>query len=363
MFLAPKKIDWYIFRKFMGTFFVSLLLIIGIVIIFDISEKIDDFVEKKAPLNAIIFDYYLNFIPYFINMYSPMFVFITVIIFTSKMASNSEIVAILSGGISFHRMMVPYMLAAAIVAGLSLSLNIYVIPTSNKEKIEFEQKYMKEKPKKAIRNIHYQVAPGKFVYAESFSSWNKTAYRFTIEDIKDSKLVSKISAETAVYDTVKNCWTLNKYFIRDYNDDLTDNIRSGRRLDTIIPLTVRDFYFSESVVTALTYDELNEMIRILSMRGDGNVKFALIEKHTRFALPFSAFILTIMGVALSSQKRRGGIGWNLALGIGLAFTYILFMRFSQMFVHTDTLSPAVALWLPNMVFAVIAIFLYRMAPK
>lgn len=347
----------------MGTFFVALLLIIGIVIIFDVSEKIDDFVEKKAPLNSIIFDYYLNFIPYFINMYSPMFVFITVIFVTSKLASNSEIIAILSGGISFHRMMRPYLLAASIITLLSLGLNLFVIPNSNKETVKFEQKYMKEKPKKTNRNIHYQIAPGEFVYAESFSSWNNTAYRFTLEKIEDSKLVSKISAETAVYDTLKGCWTLKKYFMRTFNDDLTDNIKSGRQLDTIIPLTVKDFYFSENTVTTLTYKELNEMIEIQEMRGDANVKYALIEKNTRFSLPFSAFILTIMGVALSSRKRRGGIGWNIALGIALAFTYILFMRFSQMFVHTDVMSPAVALWLPNVVFAIIAMVLYRWAPK
>jgi lipopolysaccharide export system permease protein len=347
----------------MGTFFASLFLIIGIVIIFDISEKIDDFVEKKAPLNAIIFDYYLNFIPYFINMYSPMFVFISVIFFTSKLASNSEIVAILSGGVSFHRMMRPYMLAASLIALLSLGLNLYIIPESNKDKLEFEQKFLKEKPKASSRNIHYQVSPGEFVYAESFSSWNNTAYKFTIEKIQDSKLISKISAETAVYDTLKGSWRLKKYFIREFNDDLTDNIRSGRQLDTVIPLSVKDFYFSENTVTTLNYDELNEMIEIQSMRGDANVKYALIEKHTRFALPFSAFVLTIIGVALSSKKRRGGIGWNIALGIALAFTYILFMRFSQMFVHTDALSPAVALWLPNILYTIIAIVLYRLAPK
>lgn len=363
MFLTPKKIDWYIFRKFMGTFFASLILIIGIVIIFDISEKIDDFVEKDAPLNAIVFDYYLNFIPYFINMYSPMFVFITVIFFTSKLASNSEIVAILSCGVSFHRMMRPYLLAATLIAGLSLCLNLFIIPESNKQTFEFERRYIKEKPKKTNRNIHYQVSPGEFVYAESFSSWNNTAYKFTIEKIEDSKLVSKISAETAVYDTLKGSWRLKKYFIREFNDDLTDKIRSGRQLDTVIPLSVKDFYFSENTVTTLNYYELNEMIEIQKLRGDANVKFALIEKHTRYALPFSAFVLTIIGVALSSKKRRGGIGWNIALGIALAFTYILFMRFSQMFVHTDTLSPAVALWLPNIVYTIIAIVLYRLAPK
>ena len=362
MSLFP-KIDKYIFKKFMSTFFVALVLVIGIVIIFDISEKIDDFVEKKAPLGAIVLDYYMNFIPYFINMYSPMFVFITVIVFTSKMAANSEIVAILSGGISFHRMMVPYMVAATLITALSLVLNLFVIPDSNKDKFVFEQQYLKQKPKQSARNVHYQIAPGTFVYAESFSSWNNTAYKFTLERIENSKLVSKITAETAVYDTLKDSWRLRKYFIREINDDLTDDIRSGRQLDTVIPLSVKDFYFSDNTVTTLTYSELNEMIDIQSMRGDANVKFALIEKHTRFALPFSAFILTIMGVALSSKKRRGGIGWNIALGIALAFTYILFMRFSQMFVHTDALSPAVALWLPNVVFAVIACVLYRKAPK
>ena len=292
-----------------------------------------------------------------------MFVFISVIFFTSKLAANTEIVAILSGGVSFHRMMRPYMSAAAIITALSLVLNLFIIPDSNKELFAFEQLYKKQKPKKSVRHIHYQIAPGDFVYAESFSSWNNTAYKFTLERIEDSRIVSKISAETATYDTTRGCWKLKKYFVREYNDDLTDNIRSGRQLDTIIPLTVKDFYFSENTVTTLDYAELEELIRIQKMRGDANVKYALIEKHTRFSLPFSAFILTIIGVALSSKKRRGGIGWNIALGIALAFTYILFMRFSQMFVHTDTLSPAVALWLPNIVYAIIAIVLYRLAPK
>ena len=361
--LRPGKLDWYIFRKFIVTFFVALVLIIGIIIIFDISEKIDDFVSTEAPLKAIIFDYYLNFVPYFMNMFSPLFVFITVIFFTSKMASNSEIVAILSCGISFHRMMVPYIFTAALIAILSLVLNLFIIPNANKERVEFENQYLKKKEKSLGRNIHYQISPGEYVYAESFSKWNKTAYRFTLERIEEDRLVSKLSAETAVYDTVSGVWTLKKYFIRNYSDDMTDKVRTGKQIDTIIPLSDKDFYFSENTVETLTYTELNELIETLEMRGDANVKFALIEKNTRFALPFSAFILTIMGVALSSKKRRGGIGWNIGIGIALAFTYILFMRFSQMFVHTETLSPGVALWLPNMVFAVVALILYKKAPK
>ena len=363
MFLRPKKIDAYIVSKFITTFFIALLLIIGIVIIFDISEKIDNFVAKEAPLKAIVFDYYLNFIPYFMNMFSPLFVFITVIFFTSKMAADSEIIAILSCGISFHRMMVPYIFSAALIALFSLCLNLFIIPDANKTRLEFENQYVKTRFKSVGRNVHYQISPGEFVFAESFSSWNNTAYRFTLEKIIDNKLVSKISAESAVYHEDTDTWTLKKYFIRDYNEDLTDRIRSGKQIDTTIALSSKDFYLTEKTVETLNYKELNNLIDTQRMRGDANVKFALIEKNTRFALPFSAFILTIMGVALSSKKRRGGIGWNIGIGIALAFTYILFLRFSQMFVHTDTLPPVIALWLPNLVFTIIAGFLYRIAPK
>ena len=362
--LKPKLIDLYIIRKFITTFFVALLLIIVIVVIFDISEKIDNFVKYEAPLKAIIFDYYLNFIPYFMNMFSPLFVFITVIFFTSKMAANSEIIAILSCGISFHRMMVPYIFSATVIALFSLGLNLFIIPNSNKVKVEFENKYIE--PGKSYgntRNVHYQIAPGEFVYVESFSSWNNTAYRFTLEKIEDNQLVSKLSAETAVWDTTFNGWTLKKYFIRDYTGALEDKVRSGARLDTVINLSVNDFYFKKKTLESLSYGELNDLIATQKMRGDTNVKDALIEKNKRFSMSFSAFILTIMGVALSSKKRRGGIGWNLGIGIALSFSYILFQRFSEMFVYTGLMSPTLALWTPNFIYTVIAAFLYKIAPK
>ena len=198
------------------------------------------------------------------------------------------------------------------------------------------------------------------IFAELFTK------RFSPPDrdsIIPSKLVSKISAETAVWDSTFSGWRLKKYFIRDYTDDLEDHIRSGRELDTVINLSVSDFYMRKHTVETLSYRRLNELIETQKMRGDANVKLAQIEKHTRFAMPFSAFILTIMGVALSSKKRRGGIGWNIAIGIALAFTYILFLRFSQMFVHTGAMPPGLAMWFPNIVYAFIAGFLYKIAPK
>lgn len=360
-----KKLDIYITKKFLSTFMVAILLIIGIVIIFDISEKVDDFVQREAPIKAIIFDYYMNFVPYFINMFSPLFVFITVIFFTSKLASNSEIVAILSCGVSFHRMVVPYIFSAGLIAALSLCLNLFVIPTANVKRNAFESKYIhRHKNETVDRNVHYQIAPGQFVYVESFSKWSNTAYNITLETIKDNRLVSKLSAESAVWDSTTCGWRLNRYFIRTFDENsIHDKIVSGEKIDTVLSLTKEDFYRKMNEIENLTSSELSEFIATQRLRGDGNVKYSLIEKHNRLALPFSAFILTIMGVALSSKKKRGGIGWNMAIGIALSFSYILFMRFSQMFVYTGAMPTALAMWLPNMVFAVIAGVLYKIAPK
>ncbi|MBP5217952.1 MAG: LptF/LptG family permease [Bacteroidales bacterium] len=364
MDLRQKKIDKYIIKKFILTFFIALLLIIGIVILFDISEKINKFVENKAPLRAVIFDYYVNFIPYFMNMFSPLFVFITVIFFTSRMAANSEIIAILSCGVSYKRMLRPYMISAALIAVLSLGLSLWIIPRSNVQRVQFETRYVKKKNPFSSYNVHYQIDPGKFVYVESFSTWNNTAYDFTLEDIEDNKLVKKISAETAVWDSTFGGWRLQKYFIREYSEGgMQDRVRTGNQLDTVLNLTVTDFYRNKKTVETLPIRQLNKLIKTQKMRGDSNVMYAQIEKHTRYALPFSAFILTIMGVCLSSRRRRGGIGLNIGIGIALSFTYILFLRFSQMFVYSGALPPLIALWLPNVIFAIVAAFLYSRASK
>lgn len=362
MTLRPKKLDLYIFKKFILAFLVSLLLIILLVIVFDAGEKIDKFVQNEAPLRSIIFDYYFNFIPYFVNMYSPMFVFITVIVFTSRMASNSEIIAILSNGISYHRMMVPYIVAATLIALFSLALNLWVIPGANVERLAFENVYVKNR-NTAVRDVHYQIAPGQFVYVESFSTWNNTAYKFTLETIEDNQITSKLSAETAAWDSLSGAWKLQNYFIRDYSSGLSDRVVTGSQKDTVIALTVEDFYRNSLTVQTLDYGDLEALIRTQKMRGDSNVMYAQIEKHNRWAMPFSAIILTIIGVALSSRKKRGGVGWNLAFGIALAFSYILFQRFAQMFVYTDIMPPGLAIWVPNMLFAIIAAFVYKTAQK
>lgn len=356
------KIDKYIIRKFIGTYAAAIILIIGIVIIFDISEKIDNFVEKEAPLKAIVFDYYKNFIPYFVNMFSPLFVFITVIFFTSKLAANSEIIAMLAGGISFNRLMYPYFLSALAIALLSLALGLYVIPPANKQRSAFEDKYINGRFYNSQKNIHYQTEPGTYVYVQRFNTWNNTAIKFTIEQIEGHDLKSKLSASTAVWDSTKCAWKLKNYYIREYVGD-KEIISFGKEKDTVLQIDVSDFYRKQNSYETLDSRELNELIEKQRARGDKNVKYALMEKHTRYAMPFSAFILTLMGVSLSSKKRRGGIGLNLGIGIALSFSYILFLKFSQMFVHTDLLPPGIALWVPNIMYAVIAVFLYRIAPK
>ena len=358
-----KKIDAYIARRFLLTFFAALILIIGIVIIFDLSEKIDDFVQKQAPLDAIIKDYYLNWIPFFINMFSPLFVFISVIFFNSRMAANSEIIAILSCGVSFKRMLVPYIGVSIFIALLSLGLNLFIIPNANKDRVDFEVQYIKDRRNFKTRDIHYQLAPGEFVYVESFSRWNNTAYKFTLETIEDNRIKSKLTADAAVWDSTFEGWHLRNWFMREYSEGLRDRVTSGASKDTVIALTITDFYRNEKTVETLSGRDLNALIDTQTMRGDSNVMYAQIEKHTRWSMPFSAIILTIIGVSLSSRKRRGGTGWNLAIGIALAFSYILFQRFSQMFVFTGALPAWFALWLPNLLYALIAVFLYNLAKK
>ena len=358
-----KRLDWYIIRKFMTTFFMSLLLIVGIIIIFDVSEKIEDFVRKEAPLKEIVVDYYLNFVPYFMNMYSPMFVFLTVIFFTSKMTSDSEVIAILSSGISFHRLVVPYIVSAGIIAMLSLGLGLWVIPKANATRVEFEQKYVSIRKVKLGRDMHYKLENDHFVYIESFSPYNNTAYTFTLEDLSSGRLRSKLTAESAQYDTISGVWKLRNWFIRDYDEGLNDHIRSGKRLDTTLSLTNEDFVRNRYTIQRLNEKELDQLIDTQIQRGDSSVKEALIEKNNRFSLPFSAFILTIIGYALSTKKKRGGMGWNLAAGTALGFSYILFMQFSEMFVFTDTLPASIAIWLPNYLYAIIAAVLYIKAPK
>ncbi|MDR3350866.1 MAG: LptF/LptG family permease [Prevotellaceae bacterium] len=358
----PLILDRYIIRKFIGAYLLSLTLIAVVIIIFDISEKIQSFVEKEAPLRAIIFDYYLNFIPYLVNMFSSLFVFITVILFTSQMASHSEIIAILSGGMSFRRLMYPYFISASFICALSLALNLFVIPPANAKRLAFEEQYVVSPFYNSNRNMHFQVDTGTFVYMESFVTWNNTAQQFSIEKFSENKLLSKISAGSAKWDEEKQTWKLSNYVKRTLQEQ-GEVIERGGEMEMSINLNAADLKRRQNFTESMDYTELNKYIALLKQRGDKSIKYALIQKNTRIAVPFSAFILTLIGVSLSSRKVRGGIGLKIGIGLALSFSYILFLRFSEMFVHAGFLPPAIALWAPNVLYAIVAILLYRIAPK
>ena len=356
-------LDRYIISKFLGTFFFALLMIIVITVVFDISERIDDFIDKKAPLEAIVFDYYFNFIPYFISLFSSLFIFISVIFFTAKMASQTEIIAILSSGISFRRFLYPYFIGACILALFSFVINDMIMPSANKNRLDFEDKYIKNPVIYLERNVHKQVEPGLFVYFESFSNSTEQAYQFSMERYKGDRLVSKlISHGSAKWDKEKEKWTINDYYIRDIDSLGYETLHSGASIDTTINLHPSEFKRRANFIETMSIVQLSEFIDNLRMQG-AVVDSFLIELHKRIAFPFSTFILTLIGVSLSTRKVRGGIGIHVAIGIAISFLYILFMQFSAEFATKGNLHPIVAAWIPNIIFGFVAAFLYRLAPK
>jgi len=359
-----KLIDIYIIRKFLGTFFFSLALILTIAVVFDFAEKIDNFMEKEAPVKAIIFDYYMNFIPYFAMLFAPLFVFISVIFFTSKMAVNTEIIAILNSGMSFRRMMWPYFLSSFVIALFTFLLTNFVIPRANLTRIDFEDKYYRSSNRKVtVENIHRQVYKNVYVYMGSFNPLSMRGQNFTIEKFNDSgRLVSKLSSATVTFDTTKNKWRATNYFLRELNGN-DETITKGKSIDTTLIISPKDFSRDPGFVSTMTYRELDDYIKVLKLQGSDELKLFLIEKHRRYASPFAVFILTLIGVTLSSKKVRGGIGMNIGMGLVLSFSYILFLQFASQFSLKGSLGPGLAMWIPNLIYVVIGLVLYRLAPK
>ena len=365
--LRIKLIDAYIIRKFLGTFFFCLVLILTLAIVFDFAEKIDNFMEKEAPVRAIVFDYYMNFIPYFATLFAPLFVFISVIFFTSKMAVNTEIIAILNSGMSFRRMMWPYFLSALVIAIFTFVLTNFVIPKSNLIRMDFENKYYRSSARKVpVENIHRLEFKQEFknvlVYMGSFNPLSQRGQNFTIEKIDSGRLVSKLSASSVIYDTASHKWTAINYYIREIKDN-EEVITKGRQIDTTLTINPDDFSRDPGFVGTMTYRELEDYIDLLQLQGSDELKLFLIEKHRRFANPFAVFILTLIGVSLSSRKIRGGIGMNIGTGLILSFSYILFLQFASQFSLKGNLGPMLAMWIPNILYSIIALVLYKMAPK
>jgi lipopolysaccharide export system permease protein len=357
-----RKLDWYIIQKFLGTFFYAISLIILIVIIFDLSEKIDDFIEKSAPLYEIVFVYYLNYIPYFINLFGPLFTFIAVIYFTSRLAFNTEIVAILSSGISFYRMLLPYLVAAVFLAILSVYLSNVLIPQANQKRLAFEETYIRGVRQFKERDIHMQIRPGEFIYLESYNDRLNIGYKFALEKITDGDLTYKIIADRAEWIDSTKTWSLRNYYARTING-YEETMVSGTRKDTMLRFSPNDFIQNLRDMETLNFRELQDFIDNERLKGSENIKFYLVEKHRRIANPFASLVLTLIGVALSSRKVRGGIGVHLGVGLLLSFSFILFMQISTTFATNGNLPASLAVWIPNIAYAILGVYLMRKAPK
>ncbi len=359
------RLDRYIIGKFIGTYIYAIILIISISIVFDVNENLAKFTQYHAPLKAIVFDYYMNFVPYFANLFSPLFVFIAVIFFTSKLAGNSEIIAMLAAGISFKRLMRPYMISCVLISALSFYLSAYVIPHGTVIRQNFETMYKNKKRVTAADNVMLQVGKGVIAYIQHYDNSMKKGYGFSLDRFEDKKLVSHMTAMEVQYDTISDSkyhWTVNNWKIRELRG-LREHITSGISKDTIIQMEPTDLVYSKGQQETFTSPELKEYISKQIDRGSSNVVQYQVEYHKRIASSFASFILTTIGLSLSSRKRKGGMGMYLGIGLALSFTYILLQTVSSTFAVNADAPPILAAWIPNLIFAVVAWFCYRKAPN
>ncbi len=355
-----KIFDRFIIKKFLGTYIFAIILLLAIVAMFDVNEKLDAFL--KAPLKATLFDYFVNFLPYFANQFSPLFTFIAVIFFTSKLAGNSEIIAMFSTGMSFRRLLRPYLVSAAVIAAATFVLSAYIIPPANVKRINYTNTYVKNKRVDYGTNIMLMVAPGEIAYMSRYDNITKSGHRFSLESFDENKrLVSRLTASSIKWDTLYN-WRVYDYVIRDFGED-RERIVKGRQLDTIIPFEPRDFLIAANDHEKMTSPQLDEYIARQKDRGVANIKSFEVERERRYAMTAAAFILTVIGMTLSVKKVKGGMGLNIGIGLVLSFSYILFMTITQTFALSGLTSPFVAMWIPNFIYIVIAVILYRRASR
>ena len=345
-----KKLDWYIIKKFLGTFFFSIMLILSIAIVFDMTEKMDDFFEDQLTWREIILEYYIYFIPYYANMFSSLFIFISVILFTSKLAGNSEIIAILASGVSYERFLMP------LLFGLGAYMAGYVIPPASQHLLTFTDKHFERFSAENTRNVQMEVEPGTILYIESFQRRTRIGYRASLEHFDGKVLTSRVTAERIRHDSAYH-WRMESYIKRDF-DGMRETLTRGERLDTIIPIEPDELFMTAESAQMMTNPELRAYMERANARGSGNVQAFETEWHKRWAGSIGAFIMTLLGVTMSSKKVRGGMGKNLGIGIVLTASYILFSTVSTTFSVNGVMSPFMAAWLPNLVFLIVGAVLY-----
>ena len=359
-----KILDRYIIGKFLGTYLFAITLFIVILVIFDYVEKIDDFTETHATLKEVLFEYFLNFVPSFINQYSGLFTFIAVIFFTSKMAYQTEIIAMLSGGMSFRRLMWPYFLGALFIAGVSVTLNLWVIPVTQRHVVAFENQHLRRRLNtKYDRHIYRQVEPGQFVYIRGYNEASGGASFFSLEQYESGAIVHSLEAADVKFDSESKRWSASRYTRREFDSSGNERFSQHRNLDTLINLDIAEIGEIKYMVKTLKIKELNAFLDQQRAKGSDSINIIEVERHSRYSYPLGTFMLTLIGVSLSSRKVRGGTGLHIGVGISLCFSYILFARVAEEFGKSGDMSPGLAVWIPDILFVFIAIYLYNKAPK
>jgi lipopolysaccharide export system permease protein len=356
------KIDYYIIKRFLGAFALALGLFTVIIMVFDLSEKIDDFMRNDAPFSEIILNYYVNWIPFLLNLFSPVFVFISVIFFTSKMSQNSEIVAILASGVSYRRLLIPYVITAIFLALVSFSLFAWIIPKADKTRVVFENKYIRDQRNYTASQIKTQISPGQILSIRNFNFSDSAGFKVSLEQIKNGRLVAKLYADRMIWNKNTESWRMQKWWTREFVDGI-EIIEKGTVLDTLIPFNPEDFFRKNDDVQMFNLSELDHMIASEKMRGTGHTFFYITEKYKRFAMPFAMIILTIIGVSVSSKKSRGGIGLNLGIGLLVSFSFLIVFQFFLAYGSSGSLHPLLAVVIPNLIFGTIAFIMYKLAQK
>jgi lipopolysaccharide export system permease protein len=377
-----KLLDKYILKTFLVTFFFVVLILLTVVTVIDLTDKMDKF--AKAELDAVaIFGYYLDYIPWIGSLLTPITIFIAAVYVCSRMAGHTEVIAMLSAGISFKRMLLPYFIGATLVGVISFALNGWIIPNSNKSRLAFEMQYFKTKYYFEKQNIHIQVASDTYLYMKSYNNNNHTGYHFTLEKFSDNKLLEKLTASRIVWDSTKMKWTLFDWTLKRVDGifetpqrpetvpamevskvaTTKEFVKSGTDLDTALVIHPKEFESDYRKYDGLTLNELDEQIKTLRARGSTGIELYEVEKYTRYTSPVTIYILVFMGVIVSARKSRGGTGPQIALGFLLSFIFILFFTLFRTFAENGSMPPQISVWVPNIVFGLITIAMYKYVPR
>lgn len=357
-----KLLDKYILKKFLTSYLFTVIMLVSVICVIDFTEKNDDFIKHNLGAWKIISEYYVNLFPYFANLLSPITVFIATVFVTARLAARTEIVAMLSSGMSFQRLLVPYIMGATIIGVSIFGLIGWVIPNANKTRVAFERAYIKNPFRFQARNIHIKVGPKSYAYMESYDNVNNVGYRFALETIEGTQLKRRLTANAITWDSTKKAWRLTPQLVHTFNGE-KETLRAYPARDTTLNLYPKDFASTYRLSETLTLPELNRYIQQKLDRGSDDTEIYLIEKYERYSYPFAIIILTIIGVILSSRKSRGGVGGQIALGFTLAFVFIIFVILSRNLALVGDLSPMLAAWVPSLVFTMIGAVLYRFIPK